>query len=84
MLNRLLSLLFACRHSRVSWPQSPRRGQPPGPVTVSCLDCGRRMVYPWRELMEDEPRAKYIAAVPRPALAGPTEEDEMEARRRWM
>ena len=47
MMNRLLDVLFGCRHKRLSRPVSPpaRKGTPKGETYVVCLDCGRRFAY---------------------------------------
>ena len=47
MVARLLSLLFGCRHKRVTRPITPARkpGAQPGIAYVACLDCGQYFHY---------------------------------------
>jgi hypothetical protein len=47
MVARMFSLLFGCRHRRVTRPITPARGsrtQPAG-AYVACLECGKRFHY---------------------------------------
>lgn len=41
-MNRLLNLIFGCRHRRRSFPLTIRHE-----TYVSCLDCGVQHVYDW-------------------------------------
>jgi len=62
MLTWILNLLFGCRHKNVSFPITPRRGQPKPEaanltgVYVSCLKCGKEFAYDWSALKIVTPR----------------------------
>jgi hypothetical protein len=47
MMDKILNLLFRCRHGRVSRPvaASARPGRPGGRSYVVCLDCGKQFEY---------------------------------------
>lgn len=47
MVARMFSLLFGCRHRRLTRPITPARkpGTPAGGAYVACLDCGNRFHY---------------------------------------
>jgi|KBSSwiStaDraftv2_1062776.scaffolds.fasta_scaffold1225869_2 hypothetical protein len=47
MVARMFSLLFGCRHRRLTRPITPARkpGAPAGGTYVACLDCGNRFHY---------------------------------------
>jgi len=47
MVTRMLSLLFGCRHRRLTRPITPARKPRSQPATayVACLDCGKRFHY---------------------------------------
>ncbi len=47
MIEKILNLLFRCRHRRLSRPLSPatRAGEAPSRSFVVCLDCGRQFEY---------------------------------------
>ena len=52
---------FACRHARVSFPQTPKGSCR---AYVACLDCGREFAYDWQAMrMGAEQKAK-----PRPLV----------------
>jgi hypothetical protein len=61
-MQRLFDCLFSCRHKRLSFPQSPRKGQRRCAAAMTtgtyvvCLDCGKEFAYDWREMrvMPDE------------------------------
>lgn len=72
MIAKLFDALFGCRHSRYSFPVSPRRSairSQAGALTgtyVACLDCGREFPYDWEEMkVITSPTEKrdYIAAL---------------------
>lgn len=47
MVTRVFSLLFGCRHRRLTRPITPARkpGSSAGSAYVACLDCGNRFHY---------------------------------------
>jgi hypothetical protein len=47
MIDKLLNLLFRCRHRRLSRPISRAitAGGPQGRTYVVCLDCGKQFAY---------------------------------------
>jgi len=47
MTDGLLSLLFGCRHRRITRPITPvhKPGTPAGQTYVACLECGRQFPY---------------------------------------
>jgi len=47
MVTRMLSVLFGCRHRRVTRPITPARKprSQPAAAYVACLDCGKRFHY---------------------------------------
>jgi hypothetical protein len=47
MIDRLLNLLFRCRHRRLTRPVAPitKAGQPHSQSYVVCLDCGKQFEY---------------------------------------
>lgn len=54
--HNLLEWVFGCRHRKVSFPISPRRGQRHSPAAretgtyVVCLNCGKEFAYDWDEM----------------------------------
>lgn len=53
---KILDMLFGCRHKRLSFPMTGKRGQwrsaaarPTGTYVV-CLECGREFAYDWRQM----------------------------------
>lgn len=65
-LEKLASLLFACRHTRVSRPRvfTSRPGEPRGTPSgyVVCLDCGAKLSYDFDKMAIGEP----LKSVPPP------------------
>ena len=47
MLEKIMNLLFRCRHHRLSRPLSPatKAGDPRSRSYVVCLDCGKHFDY---------------------------------------
>jgi hypothetical protein len=47
MLEKIVQLLFHCRHKHLSRPVAPVRkdGRPQGATYVVCLDCGQPFAY---------------------------------------
>ena len=72
MIDSFYNLIFRCGHKRTSFPLRPptKAGQPPGEMSVTCLDCGKRFYYDW-ELMrmggpvEDAPAEDVAAPAPK-------------------
>jgi hypothetical protein len=56
MIDKLMDLVFGCRHSRYSFPVSVRRAarRPQAAALtgtyVACLDCGKEFPYDWQEM----------------------------------
>ena len=52
MIDSVYNMIFRCGHKHTSFPLRPptKAGQPPGEMSVTCLDCGKRFSYDW-ELM---------------------------------
>ncbi len=56
MLKPLIEMLFGCQHSKLTWPQSPRREgrlnrfRRQEPAKITCLDCGAEFEYDWRRM----------------------------------
>ena len=56
MFAKIVDTLFGCRHSRYSFPVTPRGAlrRPQAAVLtgtyVACLDCGREFPYDWQEM----------------------------------
>ena len=54
MIEKLVDLLFGCKHARYSFPVTVRRAQRrPQAATltgtyVACLDCGKEFAYDWQ------------------------------------
>ena len=72
MIASLIDALFGCRHSRYSFPVTPRVGSrrpQAGALTgtfVACLDCGREFPYDWQEMRvitSSAERRQYVAAL---------------------
>jgi hypothetical protein len=58
----LLNWLFGCSHTRTTFPLTPTRksaGPLPGAARfgmyVTCLDCGKELVYDWEEMRVGAP-----------------------------
>jgi hypothetical protein len=53
---KILEILFGCKHPRLSFPMSARRGEYHTPAAretgayVVCLDCGREFAYDWQQM----------------------------------
>lgn len=53
---KLTDILFGCWHRRLSFPFSPRAGQPRPAAAqqtgtyVVCLQCGRQFPYDWNQM----------------------------------
>jgi hypothetical protein len=47
MVSRVFSILFGCRHKRITRPMTPARkpGAQMGSTYVVCLDCGQQFHY---------------------------------------
>jgi len=56
MIERLVDVLFGCKHSRYSFPVTIRRAQrrPQAAALtgtyVVCLDCGKEFAYDWQQM----------------------------------
>ncbi|MGA8272003.1 MAG: hypothetical protein WB919_10645 [Candidatus Sulfotelmatobacter sp.] len=71
MLEKFIDVIFGCRHSRYSFPVTPRvtaRRPQAGLLTgtyVACLDCGREFPYDWQEMKvitSTAEKQQYLAA----------------------
>lgn len=53
---KILDILFGCRHNRLSFPLSSRRGQRRAAAArqtgmyVVCLECGKEFSYDWQQM----------------------------------
>jgi hypothetical protein len=72
MMTKLIDVFFGCRHSRYSFPVTPRGTKPrpqAGTLTgtyVACLDCGREFPYDWQEMKvitSSAERREYVASL---------------------
>jgi len=55
MLEKIVEILFGCRHRNYSFPvtlKTARRVRRPGPagMYVVCLDCGSELPYDWSRM----------------------------------
>ena len=56
MIQKLVDVLFGCKHSRYSFPMNVRRAKrrPQAAALtgtyVVCLDCGKEMAYDWQQM----------------------------------
>lgn len=52
MIDNVFNLLFRCRHKRLSRPVTPidAAGVAEGEPYMTCLDCGSRFAYDFREM----------------------------------
>lgn len=62
MFDSVINALFGCTHKRITFPQTPGRGQMAGRLStqrrgtyVACLDCGQEFRYDWAEMRIGEP-----------------------------
>ena len=56
-MERLLNLLFRCRHRHVTRPITPihRNGAQPTATYVACLECGKQFAYDARNMRVGKP-----------------------------
>ena len=48
MMFRILDVLFACGHRRLTFPMTTGKGTgQPRRTYVACLDCGKEFAYDW-------------------------------------
>ena len=70
MIKRVFSVLFGCRHKRVTRPITPahRPGTTAGTAYVACLDCGQQFHYDSKNMRIGEQIVSSAAAGPRGAM----------------
>ena len=75
MVSRMLSLLFGCRHRRLTRPITPARKPRTQPATayVACLDCGKRFHY-------DVANMQMGAAIRAAAPGNPSDSDRFQSQ----
>lgn len=49
MFEKILTWLFGCTHRRTTFPQTWS-----GETHVTCLECGREMMYDWDRMINPE------------------------------
>ena len=52
MLTSFVAVIFGCRHSRTTFPLTPKPGAGPADsgTHVTCLDCGKEFQYDWETM----------------------------------
>ena len=65
MLRSLFSLLFGCSHARTSFPRTEPRisavdGRTRNETHVTCLTCGKELLYDWRKMEIDDSEGLHL------------------------
>jgi hypothetical protein len=81
MIDNLFSLVFRCRHRRLTRPVTPigASGEPEGQTYVVCLECAKHFAYDAREM-------KMGKALPAPPPSGhvPVASKAKISRKLWI